>query len=122
MKTRNILPTNRWTQGTATASAFRDIVGPAAAHVVEICDAGDRQVAAGTIVGADGWILTVASCVPAEPRCRLPDRRVVPAKVVRVDWPFDLALLKMSESNLRPVEWARDKPGMRVGTLLAAPS
>lgn len=121
-QTRNILPTDRWTQGVETASAFRDVVGPAAAHVVEIRDASDRPVAAGTVVGADGWILTVASLVPAEPRCRLPDQRVVPAKVVRVNRPFDLALLKVAEPNLSPVEWARDQPGTRVGTLLAAPS
>lgn len=95
---------------------------PAAHSVAEIRDASGRQVASGTIVGADGWILTVASLVPAEPKCRLPDQRVVAAKVIGVNRPYDLALLKVAESNLRPIEWARDKPGTRVGTLLAAPA
>ncbi|MFO0906741.1 MAG: serine protease, partial [Isosphaeraceae bacterium] len=122
METQNNLPVGQWTQGVETASAFCDIVEPAARSVAEILDASGRQVASGTIVGADGWILTVASLVPAEPKCRLPDQRVVSAKVIRVNRPYDLALLKVAESNLSPVEWARDQPGTRVGTLLAAPS
>jgi serine protease Do len=119
---KDILPVDKWTQGATTALAFRNISGPATPSVVEIRDANGRQVATGTIVAPDGWILTLASLLPTEPKCRLPDRKVVSARVAGVNPEFDLALLKVPASNLHPTKWASNGPGTMAGAILAAPS
>ena len=116
---KDTLPLGQWTQGETTALAFRALVEPATRDVVEIRDATNRQTAVGTIVEPDGWILTVASLLPAKPRCLLPDQQVVSAKVVGVNPAFDLALLKVSASNLCPVPWAKNGPVKMAGTILA---
>jgi S1-C subfamily serine protease len=64
-------------------------------------------------------VLTKASELPAEPKCRLPDGRVVAARVVEADPAFDLALLKTPPAGLKMVpRAARFSPAP--GTLLAA--
>ncbi|MCY2954973.1 MAG: trypsin-like peptidase domain-containing protein [Planctomycetota bacterium] len=118
-KATGTLPVERWSQGRAVLSAFRDVVTQARSSVVGIQD-GQDVVALGTVVGADGWIVTKASQLPAEPKCRLPDGRVVGAAVAGIDPAFDLALLKVSATGLRAIEWA-DQPAPTAGTFLAAP-
>ena len=76
-------------------------------------------VGLGTIVGAEGWVLTKASELPGQPMCRLPDGKVVSARVAGVDPAFDLALLSVPATDLKPVRWADDF-NPPVGTLLAA--
>jgi serine protease Do len=114
------LPMDHWTQGSATAQAFRGLPEHLRSNVVEVHGANGRPSAVGTIVDPDGWILTVASLLPAEPKCRLPDEQVVPATVVGVNPDFDVALLKVGAANLRGVEWAGAET--TAGTILAAPS
>jgi hypothetical protein len=70
--------------------------------VVEVLD-GNETAALGAIVDADGSVLTKASEVPDGARCRLADGRVVAAEVVGVDPAYDLALLRLPASGLRPV-------------------
>jgi S1-C subfamily serine protease len=111
------LPIDRWSQGEKTRAAFRGVVAKARQSVVEVLDA-DEVVALGTVVEA-GFVLTKASEIPAEPGCRLPDGKVVPALVVGVDPAFDVALLRVKAEGLLPVQWASAEPA--VGSLLAAP-
>ncbi len=118
-KATETLPVERWSQGRAVLSAFRDVVAQARSSVVGIQD-GQDVVALGTVVGADGWIVTKASQLPAEPKCRLPDGRVVAAAVAGIDPAFDVALLKVSATGLRAIECA-EKPAPTAGTFLAAP-
>ncbi len=115
----DILPREQWTQGKATAKAFRDVVRDSRPSVVSILDEADHDVAQGTIVGPSGWIVTMASTLPAGPNCRLSDGRVVAAQVVGMDPAFDLALLKVPVTGLRAVHWA-EKPPPVAGTILAA--
>lgn len=122
LKAGDILPVAQWTQGSATGAAFRKRIESVTACVVELLDAGNQQVELGTVVASDGWILTVASLLPAKPRCRLPDQQVVPARVIGVNPEFDLALLKVKASHLHPIPWDRNRPGTVAGTLLAAPA
>ena len=122
VKTKNMLPFADFTQGTAVGSAFGEIAKAATSEVVEIRNENSQQVALGTIVDSDGWILTVASLMPAKPSCRLPDGTVMPAKVVRAKAAFDLAILKVSASHLRPVAWAEHGAATTAGAILAAPS
>src|SRR5262249_51266601 len=113
------LPAERWTQGAAVVAAYREVVKPARSSVVAVLD-GEEAVALGTVVGADGWVMTKASRLPAEPKCRLPDGRVVAAEVAGIDPSFDVALLKVAAAGLFAVEWA-DKPAPVAGTFVAVP-
>ena len=116
---RETLPRPRWTQGEATAGAFRDVVRGARPSVVAVLDEAGREVALGTAVDAGGWVVTVAGTMPAEPRCRLPDGRVVAARVAGVDPAYDLALLKLPVADLPAVTWA-GRPAADAGEILAA--
>jgi S1-C subfamily serine protease len=107
-----------YSQGSATLARYRSIAEPTRSSVVVVLNAG-VAVSLGTIVGAEGWVLTKASELPGTPTCRLPDGRVVPARVTGVDPAFDLALLSLPATDLRPLRWADDfSPS--VGTILAA--
>lgn len=115
----NILPRVQWTQGRANAKAFQDVIRDSRPSVVSVLDEIDHEVAYGTIVEANGWIVTMASTLPAQPRCRLSDGLIVAAEVVGMDPAFDLALLKVPANDLQPVNWA-EKPSPIAGTILAA--
>jgi serine protease Do len=107
-----------YSQGSATLARYRSIVECSRSSVVVVLNAG-VAVSLGTVVGADGWVLTKASELPGQPTCRLPDGKVVSARVAGVDPEFDLALLSVPATDLKPVGWA-DNFNPPVGTLLAA--
>jgi serine protease Do len=113
-----LLRAEDYSQGRSSLARYRPIVGPTRPSVVVVLNAG-VAVALGTVVGPEGWVLTKASEIPGRPTCRLPDGRVVPARVVGVDPAFDLALLSVPATDLEPVRWAADFDPP-VGTLLAA--
>jgi serine protease Do len=80
-------------------------------------------VALGTVIAADGYILTKASelkynDVKTALTCKLPDGREVPARVVGVHDETDLAMLWVGEQGLTPVEW-RTGPAPAVGEWVA---
>ncbi len=107
-----------YSQGSATLDLYRSIAEPTRSSVVVVLSAG-VAVGLGTVVGAGGWVVTKASVLPGQPACRLPDGKVVSARVERVDPAFDLALLSVPATDLEPVRWAADFDPP-VGTLLAA--
>jgi hypothetical protein len=76
-----ILPREHWTQGEATARAFQAVIRDARPSAVSILDELGRDVVLGTVVRADGWIATIASMLPAQPKCRLSDAWIVDAQV-----------------------------------------
>jgi serine protease Do len=89
-------------------AAFHDIVASVQPSVVRIrCN--DRNASLGTIVGADGWVLTKASLLEGKPLVMLRDGRTLAAKVVGIDEPHDLALLKVEAKNLKAVQWNKSK-------------
>ncbi len=107
-----------YSQGSASLARYRSIVEPTRSSVVVVLNEG-VAVGLGTIVGAEGWVVTKASELPVQPTCRLPEGKVVSARVAGVDLAFDLALLSVPATDLKPVRWADDfNPS--VGTLLAA--
>jgi serine protease Do len=112
------LPADNWTQGMATRAKFCSTVARSLASVVTVLN-DEVPVALGTVISAEGWIVTKASELPAEPKCRLPDRKVVEARVVGVDLAFDVALLKVERGRMQAVTWA-DTFKSEAGTLLAA--
>ena len=85
--------------------AFHDSVTDASRSTVRIlCD--DKEVALGTIVDADGWIVTKFSELTVKPVCKLKSGIKLEAKVVGVQEAFDLALLKVDAKDLKPVTFA----------------
>ena len=99
-------------------AAFRDCVRKASESTVRIrCD--NKDVALGTIISADGYILTKASELKDAPVCKTFDGRSLKAKIVGIHEVWDLALLKVEAKSLTPVEW-RDSKADPVGSWVAA--
>lgn len=107
-----------FSQGAALLAQSRSIVEPARSSVVVVLNGG-VAIGLGTVVSADGWVVTKASELPGQPHCRLPNGKVVPARVAGVDPAFDLALLSVPATDLKPVRWA-DNFNPPVGTFLTA--
>ena len=100
-------------------NAFRDAVGVAAQSTVRVlCDG--RRAALGTVVAADGLILTKASELTGRMVCILFDGRRLEAKKVAVNEDSDLALLKINADRLPAVSWSQSDPPP-VGSWLATP-
>src|SRR3954463_16383996 len=102
-------------------AAFHDVVAAPSRSVVRVrCDSHD--VALGTIVGADGWIITKNSeLIPGfAPIVVLRDARTLLARIVGVETHYDLAMLKVEVKNLIPIQWGESKSAI-VGELLASP-
>jgi serine protease Do len=108
LETAEPLDSARWTQGALRSGrGWGEKVAAVSAGVVAVLD-GTEVVALGTAVDDTGGVLTKASELPAEPRCRLPDGRVTAVAVAGADPGTDLALLRVKEgaAALRPVAWA----------------
>ena len=113
----DLIPAERHSHGIKTLEAFREANAAVKESVVEVLD-GNETASLGAVVDADGLVLTKASEVPDGVRCRLADGRVLAAQVVGIDPAYDLALLRLPASGLRPVAWAASgEPS--VGTLVA---
>jgi S1-C subfamily serine protease len=115
-----VLPEALQSQGETTLAAWNGLCDRFSRCVVEVL-AGKQRVALGTIVGSGGWILTKVSEIPEYPSCRLPDGKIVPARVTGVDAAFDLAMLKIEATGLLPVDWEKVSP-QPAGTFVAATS
>ncbi|HEX8916717.1 MAG TPA: PDZ domain-containing protein, partial [Humisphaera sp.] len=89
--------------------AFKSVVADANKSTVRV-KAGDKEVALGTVVSADGYVLTKASELEGgEVTVALRDGTSKPAKIVGVAEDHDLALLKIDAKGLSPVRWADAK-------------
>jgi serine protease Do len=71
------------------------------------CDGKDVYL--GTIVGADGWILTKAHDLTGKIVCKLGDGRAFQARVIGIHEAHDLALLRIDVTQLRALEFASSK-------------
>lgn len=80
----------------------------------------DKRVALGTIVDAEGLILTKASELGKSLECELPGGKRLAAKVIGIHQPTDLAMLKVESQGLSVVEWQDGDPPI-VGSFLATP-
>jgi serine protease Do len=107
-------------QNPRVIAAFDGVVAKPSRSVVRVrCDGKD--VALGTIVARDGWILTKNSeLTPGTLTVTLPNGRVLPAKVTGFEDHYDLAMLKVDATGLLPIEWGKNA-STKVGELLASP-
>jgi S1-C subfamily serine protease len=89
-----------------------------AQSVVELL-VDSKPVSIGTIVDADGWILTKASVLNGTVSCRLPDQSVVVAEKRAESQEHDLALLKIDVGGLSAAEFSDKEPPSIAQTLCA---
>jgi serine protease Do len=94
--------------GSVVRWAFRDVISKPRTWTVRIQDSAGKPLALGTIVDADGWILTKASELKMPVVCRLADGRRFDAKYVGYHEPTDTALLKVEATDLPVVTWAEN--------------
>lgn len=89
-----------------------------AQSVVELL-VDSKPVSIGTIVDADGWILTKASVLDGKVSCRLPDQSVVVAEKRAESQEHDLALLKIDVGGLSAAEFSDKEPSSIAQVLCA---
>jgi serine protease Do len=99
-------------------AAFRDVAAATAAATVRVLSNG-TAVALGTVVEADGYIVTKASLLPkGKLTCRFKDGRELEATNVCAAADYDLALLCVSAHDLPAVTWRQGTPP--AGTIVSA--
>jgi S1-C subfamily serine protease len=89
--------------------------------VVQIVSDG-TPVSLGVIVSADGYVLTKRSELSGDPiRVRMPDARLLPARVAAVRRPSDLALVRIegAGTDLQPIQFAQESEAV-VGSFLVS--
>ncbi|MBT5125611.1 MAG: PDZ domain-containing protein [Planctomycetaceae bacterium] len=102
--------------------AFNPVVKRAGCAVA--LHAGHKVVALGTIVSADGYILTKATQVITDDikfplDCHLPNGKVVEAELISHRPKLDLAMLKVSAKKLKAAQWNTETPV--IGSWLVTP-
>ncbi|HUE69878.1 MAG TPA: PDZ domain-containing protein [Pirellulaceae bacterium] len=108
-------------QSRSVLKAFGDVISQAAQSTVQIRINGNKQPSAlGTIVAADGYVLTKASEVKGKIECQLLDGRRFEARLVGLDKNTDLAVLKIDAQDLPTIQW-REGDELTTGAWLATP-
>ncbi len=107
-------------EDSSLLSVFKPLALSASESTVKI-QSGYSQIAVGTVVSSDGLILTKASEMRGEIKCRLPNGDVKPAKVEAIDVENDLALLKIDAEGLAVADLKPVAPPTR-GMWLASPT
>ena len=118
VSTAQPINTNNLRNSPAVVKAFRDVVAKPSESVVRVqCDGKDAAL--GTIVGADGWILSKASELRGKIICKFKDGKSYDATIVGIHADYDLVLLKVPTGGLTPVSW-RDTREAKVGKWVAS--
>ncbi len=88
-----------------TLRAFREAIGDTWKSTVQVLD-GNKQIALGAVVRADGWIVTKASELPEHSiEVRLHDGTRAQGQIQSRRPECDLALIKINRTNLSPIVW-----------------
>jgi serine protease Do len=97
---------------------FHGLLQSTGSCVVEVLCDGEQKVL-GTIVRKDGWVLTKASELFGDVSIRFKVGHAVPAELHGTLPEYDLALLKIPETDLPQIQWAKNGVPL-TGTMLAA--
>jgi serine protease Do len=126
LKSESVTPAPAGRNGPDVKTPFREVVQSANQCVVRIkCNA--KEVALGTIIGPDGWILTKASeivtiGIEIKPKgkitCRLRDGREMEPRIIGINPHLDLVMLKIDAVDLPIIPWNPLQP--TVGQWLAS--
>jgi serine protease Do len=96
---------------------FQEVVANPSKSTVRVrCDGKD--VALGTIVAEDGWIVTKFSELTGKLTCVVAGKEL-PAEIKGVHEPYDVAMLKIEATGLTPVVW-HDSKAASVGRWVAS--
>lgn len=107
-----VLSETKYTNGAQVRRAFLDVVADANEWTVRI-RANDADVAFGTVVRADGYVITKASQLQGDLTVRLADGRQLPAEYAGYSPDHDVALLRVDADGLPVVQWQNeDDPGI----------
>jgi len=101
----------------AVREAFRDVVKEANQSTVQVYSGG-RRVAFGTIIDANGLVLTKASELREAVECRLCDGRKFAAQLLTVNDDLDVAVLRIPAKDLKAIHW-REEDTPPAGSWLA---
>src|SRR5262245_8018418 len=94
----------------AVLAAYKEVVAAPSQSTVRLyIEDRDRQIALGTIVSAEGWIITKASLLKGKITVKLKDGKKLAATLVGVENKYDLAMLRVEAKNLKPIKWAHSK-------------
>ena len=110
-------PSSYLKNNASVRSLLKPAVAQSAAATVRVLG-DERPVALGTVVSADGLIVTKASQLNGRVECQLADGRKLPTTVVGQDEATDLALLRVAADNLTPIAWSAASP--EPGSIVAA--
>ena len=105
---------------------FEDVVAEARQSLVIVRSKGlskslkarKRQIALGTVVSEDGYVLTKASELKGELYCEFAGGETLPAELIGLDNENDLALLKTEASGLHVGQW-REGGAIKTGDWVA---
>ena len=121
-KKENEKTTSKKSNFTRVSPDFISIFEPASksmeAATVQVLSGG-RQVALGTIIDADGLILTKASELKRDLKCQIGDEEFE-AEVIGIHGKTDLALLKIDAEALNVIRWS-EKPANQDGNWVVSP-
>lgn len=107
-------------QNPYTLELFEPVIAKVRQSTVSVLR-DKRRISYGVIVDPTGLILTKSSELRKPLRCRLPDNRIVDAKIYGIDPETDLALIKIEEQMLPFVQFEPQPGSAQVGTWVAAP-
>jgi serine protease Do len=99
---------------------FRDVVSRPSRSTVRVCS-DSKEVALGTVVHKDGWIITKASELTGKlTTVRFANGVELFADIKGIHEPYDLAMLKIKAGDsLKPVKW-QDSKAATVGRWVAS--
>ncbi len=113
------LPVDQQKSGNLTLAPFISVVAKTRASIVEIKNA-KGVIALGTVVDPNGVVVTKASQLTDYVVCKLSDGRTLQPQVIGIDKQYDVALLKVSATNLPTIQWKSDV-ALKRGQWLATP-
>jgi serine protease Do len=115
-------PSEKSKNHDSAKAAYQGVVAKARLSTV-VVKRGGRQVALGTIVAADGYIVTKTSELDDDEgpiTCILHDGKKLEAVRLGNHYDNDLVMLKVDAKDLHPAHWSEDV-GASVGSFLASP-
>jgi serine protease Do len=98
---------------------FQGPIAKAKASTVRVLSGG-KEAALGTVVSADGWILTKYSELKGKLTVKLHDGNEVDAELFGHDLPCDLAMLKIDGKDLKPITLTDSKTS-KIGHWVISP-
>lgn len=99
------------TNGRIFRKAFEEVVAPARQATVRFLKEG-RALGLGTIVEADGSIITKASQINGAEEVELADGRKLPFQILGTSSVLDLALVRVGAETPNVVKWTAETPSV----------